>query len=116
MVQPFNGLPGAAFLIRQRHGHENMRFIAEDARTVSFTGSVVGEHDVTGLENSLDAVTRFDLPGPGHRHKILAPRRRVQVEDGARRYAAENSDRRRPRVGGKDFLIAAELQLDFFEI
>lgn len=31
---------------------------------MSLAGGVVGEHDVAGLESSLDAVACLDLPGP----------------------------------------------------
>jgi len=49
-------------LVRQRHGHEEMRLVAENACPVSLAGCIVGKHYVSGLKNFTDAVACFNLP------------------------------------------------------
>ena len=102
--------------VRQRYGHEYMRFVADHAGDVSFTRGVVGQHDIARFKCPYDTGTRLDFPGAGKRHQELAPGRRMKVEHGSWWNTPEDRAGCGPGVGGKYLLIAAEFEFDLFKV
>ncbi len=53
---------GLASSVRQRDGHEDMRFVADDAGDVSLTRGIVGQHDIARIKCFCHPRTRLNFP------------------------------------------------------